>query len=74
MIEGSPGIGKTALVHALASSTGNHLTRINLSEQTDLNDLFGSDMPVAGGKPGEFRWSDGPFLEGIETGSLDNPG
>ena len=68
LIEGSPGIGKTALVTALANATGNRLTRINLSEQTDLSDLFGSDLPVAGGRPGEFRWLDGPFLRALKGG------
>ncbi|KAG0659837.1 hypothetical protein C6P45_001730 [Maudiozyma exigua] len=45
LLEGSPGVGKTSLVTALAAITGNKLTRINLSEQTDLVDLFGSDTP-----------------------------
>ena len=50
MLEGSPGVGKTSLITALASATGNPLVRINLSEQTDLVDLFGSDAPAEGGK------------------------
>ena len=41
LLEGSPGVGKTSLITALANATGNNLTRINLSEQTDLVDLFG---------------------------------
>ena len=40
------------------------LVRINLSEQTDLVDLFGSDAPAEGGKAGEFVWRDAPFFEG----------
>lgn len=34
LLEGSPGVGKTSLVTALAKSSGNDIIRINLSEQT----------------------------------------
>jgi midasin len=34
LMEGSPGVGKTSLVHALAKAAGYSLTRINLSDQT----------------------------------------
>ncbi|RLV92019.1 Midasin [Spathaspora sp. JA1] len=68
LLEGSPGVGKTSLITALASATGNPLIRINLSEQTDLVDLFGSDSPVEGGKPGEFMWRDAPFLRAMQRG------
>lgn len=34
LLEGSPGVDKTSLVAALAKASGNHLVRINLSEQT----------------------------------------
>ena len=34
LIEGPPGVGKTSLVTALASYSGHHLARINLSEHT----------------------------------------
>ncbi|CAM9419384.1 unnamed protein product, partial [Hapterophycus canaliculatus] len=46
LLEGSPGVGKTSLISALAAATGHELVRINLSEQTDVSDLFGSDLPV----------------------------
>ncbi|VEU23821.1 DEKNAAC105062 [Brettanomyces naardenensis] len=68
LLEGSPGVGKTSLITALAQATGNRLTRINLSEQTDLIDLFGSDSPVEGGRVGEFVWRDGPFLRAMQRG------
>src|SRR5205814_2549113 len=48
LLEGNPGVGKTSLVTALAQLVGKSLVRINLSEQTDLMDLFGSDVPVEG--------------------------
>lgn len=47
ILEGSPGVGKTSLISALASASGHRLVRINLSEQTDISDLFGSDLPAA---------------------------
>ena len=28
-----------------------------------MMDLLGSDMPVEGGRGGDFRWSDGVFLQ-----------
>lgn len=68
LLEGSPGVGKTSLITALADATGNSLTRINLSEQTDLIDLFGSDSPLEGGRAGEFVWRDGPFLRAMQKG------
>lgn len=56
LLEGSPGVGKTSLVAAVARMSDHRLTRINLSEQTDMMDLLGADLPVPGGGPGEFRW------------------
>ncbi|XP_062266826.1 midasin [Platichthys flesus] len=68
LLEGAPGVGKTSLVTALAKASGNHLVRINLSEQTDVTDLFGTDLPVEGGKGGEFAWRDGPLLAALKAG------
>jgi len=68
LLEGSPGVGKTSLVVALGSLTGHRVCRINLSDQTDLADLFGSDLPVEGGEAGEFAWKDAAFLEAMQRG------
>ncbi|XP_034190386.2 midasin [Osmia lignaria lignaria] len=68
LLEGSPGVGKTSLVSALAKASGHRLLRLNLSDQTDISDLFGADLPVEGGKPGEFSWTDGPFLRAMKNG------
>lgn len=68
LLEGSPGQGKTTLVAALARQTGRRLVRINLSEETDMMDLLGADLPVEGGKGGEFHWQDGIFLQALKQG------
>jgi midasin len=68
LLEGSPGVGKTTLVSALAKACGRPLTRINLSDQTDLMDLFGTDVPVEGAEAGNFAWKDAPFLQAMQKG------
>ncbi|EKX38425.1 hypothetical protein GUITHDRAFT_77201, partial [Guillardia theta CCMP2712] len=77
LLEGSPGVGKTSLVQALAAVSGHKLVRINLSDQTDMMDLLGSDLPVGGGGEGagegggessHFAWCDGVFLQALKAG------
>ena len=68
LLEGSPGVGKTSLVSALASFSGQTLCRVNLSDQTDLIDLFGSDLPVESGAAGEFAWRDAAFIQALQRG------
>ena len=68
LLEGNPGVGKTALIAAIAEAAGRSLLRINLSEQTDLMDLFGSDVPEGGASAGRFTWHDGPFLQAMQQG------
>ena len=69
LLEGSPGVGKTTLIAALAQAIGMPLTRINLSDQTELMDLFGSDVPIEGAEAGQFGWCDAPFLRAMQNGS-----
>ncbi|KAF1758175.1 hypothetical protein GCK72_014633 [Caenorhabditis remanei] len=69
LLEGAPGCGKSSTVMALAQLTGNPITRLNLSDQTDLSDLFGSDVPVLlEDGTMTFRWEDGPVLKAIKKG------
>ena len=70
LLEGDPGAGKTSVVTALAKLTGHSLVRINLSEQTDISDLFGSDLPDfalnESDEAPRFVWRDGPMLKAIK--------
>ena len=68
LLEGSPGVGKTSIVSSLAKESGYPVTRINLSEQTDVSDLFGADLPIEGGQGGRFEWKDGPLLVALKEG------
>ena len=84
LLEGSPGVGKTSVVLALARASGHSVTRINLSEQTDIADLLGSDLPApttdsAPSSTGSsrskeamlgdrFRWCNGPLLKALLSG------
>ncbi|KAL5263839.1 hypothetical protein ACHWQZ_G005046 [Mnemiopsis leidyi] len=67
LLEGHPGVGKTSLTSALAKLLGYRLTRINLSEQTDMSDLFGCDLPSEDGAG--FSWRDGPLLKALKQGN-----
>uniref|UniRef100_A0A914ZUI6 Midasin n=2 Tax=Parascaris univalens TaxID=6257 RepID=A0A914ZUI6_PARUN len=69
LMEGAPGCGKSSTVVALAAATGHPLTRLNLSDQTDLSDLFGSDVPIVlEDGSASFAWKDGPVLNAIKNG------
>ncbi|KAK7202204.1 Midasin [Novymonas esmeraldas] len=48
LLEGSPGVGKTSIVEALGCALARPVVRINLSEQTDIMDLFGTYLPSQG--------------------------
>ncbi|XP_023760194.1 midasin [Lactuca sativa] len=69
LLEGSPGVGKTSLVLALGKFSGHSVVRINLSEQTDMMDLLGSDLPVESDEGMQFAWSDGILLQALKNGS-----
>ncbi|KAJ8774196.1 hypothetical protein K2173_009627 [Erythroxylum novogranatense] len=69
LLEGSPGVGKTSLVSALGKYSGHKVVRINLSEQTDLMDLLGSDLPLESEEGMKFIWSDGILLQALKEGS-----
>ncbi|KAI4355485.1 hypothetical protein L6164_004254 [Bauhinia variegata] len=68
LLEGSPGVGKTSLIVALGKFSGHKVVRINLSEQTDMMDLLGSDLPVESDGGMKFSWSDGILLQALKEG------
>ena len=68
LLEGSPGVGKSSLIMALANHAHRRLIRINLSEQTDLVDLFGADVPDDGASGNPFVWREAPFLTAMRQG------
>ncbi|KAL2338821.1 hypothetical protein Fmac_013267 [Flemingia macrophylla] len=65
---GSPGVGKTSLIIALGKWSGHRVVRINFSEQTDMMDLLGSDLPVESEEGMKFSWSDGILLQALKEG------
>ncbi|XVF62729.1 hypothetical protein PTKIN_Ptkin09bG0031400 [Pterospermum kingtungense] len=68
LLEGSPGVGKTSLIVALGKFSGYKVVRINLSEQTDMVDLLGSELPVESDGGMKFSWSDGILLQALKEG------
>lgn len=68
LLEGSPGVGKTSLVSALSYLACQRLVRINLSDQTELIDLFGTDYPVESGHSSSFAWKEAAFLQSMRNG------
>lgn len=69
LLEGSPGVGKTSIITAIAAASGHELVRINLSDETEMLDLLGADLPSPDGAPGVFTWADGPLLRALRRGS-----
>ncbi|ETP42508.1 hypothetical protein F442_10595 [Phytophthora nicotianae P10297] len=70
ILEGSPGVGKTSLISALAAASGHRLVRINLSEQTDISDLFGSDLPAASSPDDNVDDKDGKHTNGGSSSGM----
>ncbi|GBE59483.1 ATPase associated with various cellular activities (AAA) family protein [Babesia ovata] len=68
LLEGQPGVGKSASISALASLHGTKLVRVNLSEHTDIMDLFGSDIPRAVDGNWKFVWHNGPVIDAAING------
>ena len=64
LLEGPPGVGKTSIIEALGKVVGQSVVRVNLSEETDLIDLLGCDLPVGD----KFEWCDGVLLDAIKNG------
>ena len=73
LVEGPPGVGKTALVSAVAAAAGRRLVRINLSEQTDVADLLGADLPVGKARKEAKEEEEAEEMEGVESAAGEKP-
>jgi midasin (ATPase involved in ribosome maturation) len=70
LLQGPPGVGKTAVVEAAAKTIGQRVVRINFSASTSPEQLFGSIMPLMDSSGNRvFEWRNGALLEGILTGA-----
>ena len=72
LLHGDPGAGKSSAVAALAQFYGVELVRINLSDQTELADILGQNVPdvtAEAGKSSAFVWKDGILLDAISRGA-----
>ncbi|CAL4140757.1 unnamed protein product, partial [Meganyctiphanes norvegica] len=70
LLEGVVGSGKTSLVEHMASLTGRtkspHLTKVQLSDQTDSKILLGTYCCTQ--TPGEFIWRPGSLTRAVREG------
>jgi MoxR-like ATPase len=67
LLEGPPGIGKTAVVEAVAKLMGIECERINLSGNTTLDQLIGSIVPSSVGGQRVFSWHDGKLVQALRS-------
>ena len=69
LLEGPPGVGKTAVVMQLCKILGKECERINFSGSTTLDQLFGSIVPQSSANGNrEFKWRDGKIVKAIKSG------
>ena len=65
-ITGLSGNGKTSMVHEVCAKLKRDLVRINITVETDEDDLLGGFRLVNG----ETVWQDGPIINAMRRGSL----
>ena len=66
LLEGAPGIGKTAVITQVARFLGTDLERINCSSDTSVEQLYGSVMPMYIDNRRVFEWRDGKLLKALK--------
>ena len=69
ILEGPPGVGKTAAVNQIASLLNIPCERVNLSANTTKEELFGSIIPKYKNGLQIFEWEDGPVMKAIRKQS-----
>lgn len=67
LLEGAPGVGKTAAVLEVARLLGYGCERINLSANTSLEQLLGSFIPRLVDGQRVFAWQDGVMVRAIRS-------
>lgn len=65
-ITGLLGNGKTVMVEQAAAKAGRDLVRVNVTIETDEDDLFGGFRLVNG----ETKWFDGPVIQAMKLGAV----
>ena len=68
LLEGPPGVGKTAVVLLAARLLGVQCERINFSSSTTLDQLIGSIIPVCIDGKRVFAWQDGKLVQALKEG------
>ena len=65
-VSGLSGNGKTLMVEQACAQTGREFLRVNISPETDEDDLIGGFRLV----DGETKWFDGPVIQAMKRGSI----
>lgn len=65
-VSGLSGNGKTLMVEQACALTGREFLRVNISPETDEDDLIGGFRLV----DGETKWFDGPVIQAMKRGSV----
>ena len=66
LLQGETSVGKTSLIHWLASATGNRCVRINNHEHTDLSEYLGTY--TCSSTTGQLIFQDGPLIKAMRYG------
>ncbi|CAF4810853.1 unnamed protein product, partial [Rotaria sp. Silwood1] len=65
LLEGPPGIGKTAIIDQVCKLRDEKLERINMSANTTVEQLFGSIVAKSDGQQRTFVWQDGAVTRAL---------
>ena len=68
LLQGPPGIGKTAIVQQCGDLFGYTVERINFTKDTTLESLIGAYVPTWNGTKLVFQWRAGKALTALESG------
>ena len=66
LLQGETSVGKTSLIHWLATATGNQCLRINNHEHTDLSEYLGTY--TCSSTTGQLVFQDGPLIKAMRYG------